>query len=736
MLKYWRFIFVLGILLGEVTDAFSQSDSIPQESSQLYRLGMSEIYSQLQATIPEYFAPIEVSSASKITQNQKDAPNIINAFSRKEYLQYGLISPNELLYAQPSFFATRDYERRTVGFRGMFESWNNNTILMLLDGIPFNDAVSGTAFSWEVTPLFFAKSVEIIRGAGGALYGSNAMNGVFSINTLEVSDLGHYIGEARLRYGSRNTQIFDFLLGAENKHFGLLSSFSYFKTDGLNHKIYDASERTDDQGIRQQFEIDDRRHNINFFNKIYGKGKFEGLSMQFHVQEWDFRTGYGWLFEVPDQPENMQQNRQLFALQYRPTRKDKKLQYELSFRYQRQGINWLIRYFPNGALDNFYPHGVTELLRSYSSDIFLRLQADYQTSFGHFLAGFERGDFIYNGDESHTSNVDLEETRKPFPDNEFRTIRPWLEYIDGQPVTNYSGFLQYVSPRFWNKLQLTISGRYDRKHVDYKNIKEINQPLKHKVFDLFTPRVALVFHPTEKWTLKTLVGRAFRMPAPTELFARNTFGFASNIEELEPELVTNYDFSNEFRWTKNMTVRTNFYLVNFENKIGYSATNYNLSTNIYTLLTAGIEAELFLRYKNWQGFLNYTYAQRLNEKITDTTIEEYKTTLTSAPAHLLNAGATLEYKAFFATFLGHYHGVQKRKATDFFEQSELYRPNEIPAWVNLDVQIGYTWKHWLEIRFLMKNVLNSSQKLLKIEAYPFDYKQESRVIQSELRIKF
>ena len=735
MLIYRRFTLIFCIILVKTSFISAQSDSIPQNSVKLYRLGISELHAKLQ-TVPDYLSLLEVSSASKITQNQTDAPNVINVFTRKDWLRYGLISFNDLLYIQPSFFPAQDYDRRTVGFRGMFEGWNNNTLLMLVDGIPFNGGIHGTAFSWEITPLFFTKSIEIIRGAGGALYGSNAMNGVLSMNTLEVADLENSIGEIRFRIGSKNTQLLDFLIGTENKHFGLIGAFSYFQTDGLDYKTFDDSERTDSQGFPKKFRINDQRQNVGFFNKIYGKGKFSGLSLQFHIQKWEFGTGQGWLFQIPDQPEHMQQNRHLFAIQYNPLRKNKKFKYEVSFRYQREGLNHNTRYFPNGAFDNQYPHGVTEYLKTHTFDIFLRLQANYQTQYGHLLAGFERHQFIYNGDEAHTANIDLEDTFKPFPENEFRSIRPWFEYIDKQPVRNWSWFFQYVSPKFRDKIQLTISGRYDYQRINYQDIEAVNFTKRRKVFNLVTPRVALVFHPTERWTFKALVGRAFRTPAPSELFGSNTFSLASNIKELKPELVTNYDLNTEFRWSKHITIRTNFYAVNFKNKIGYSTSNANLSTNIYTLLTTGLEAEIYFRYKNWQSFFNYTYARRVDEKIMDKTITEDKTTVTFVPAHLANIGTQFEYKAFFVTLLGHIHGVQKRKETDFFEQSDLFRPDELPAWINVDLQIGYLWKRWLEVRLLTKNALNTSQYLLKTNAYLFDYQRENRIVQTEVRIRF
>jgi outer membrane receptor protein involved in Fe transport len=127
-----------------------------------------------------------IESASKISQRAQEAPSVVSVVTRDQMELFGWTHLNEILFRQPSFFPSQDYERVTVGARGLFESWNSNHLLLLIDGVPYNDNETGGAYTWEITPLFLAKSVEIIRGPGSALYGSNAANGVIAINTLSA----------------------------------------------------------------------------------------------------------------------------------------------------------------------------------------------------------------------------------------------------------------------------------------------------------------------------------------------------------------------------------------------------------------------------------------------------------------------------------------------------------------------------------------------------------------------
>ena len=72
--------------------------------------------------------------------------------------------------------------------------------------MPQNDNVYGSAFTWEITPLFLVKTLEIIRGPGSALYGSSATNGVLAINTRTANSFEPAV-EAQVRVGNGNTQI-------------------------------------------------------------------------------------------------------------------------------------------------------------------------------------------------------------------------------------------------------------------------------------------------------------------------------------------------------------------------------------------------------------------------------------------------------------------------------------------------------------------------------------------------
>ncbi|MCP4138190.1 MAG: Plug domain-containing protein [bacterium] len=139
-------------------DAVSTTDSFPAdesyESGEEEELGFYELENQT------------VSAASKIEQTAAEAPSIISIISAKQFKTFGWKSINDALYHMPGFTYSQDYDRRTVSSRGIFEGWNNNHYMMLVDGVQFNDNAYGSAYTWEITPVNMIKTMEVVRGRG------------------------------------------------------------------------------------------------------------------------------------------------------------------------------------------------------------------------------------------------------------------------------------------------------------------------------------------------------------------------------------------------------------------------------------------------------------------------------------------------------------------------------------------------------------------------------------------
>jgi iron complex outermembrane receptor protein len=681
---------------------------------------------------------VKIISVSKVAQRPIDAPGVVGAISRDQITSYGWTSINDVLGNQPGFSPSQDYDRRTMSARGVFEGWNNNHMLVLVDGIPMNDNIYGTAYTWEVTPLFMAKNLEIMRGPGSALYGSNAVAGVVSINTVKAEDIQQG-GQARLRFGDRATRSLDFLTGGSADLFSYVASYSTMATNGNEYASLDGSGRTQADGSLASFNTRDHRNNDYFFAKVEGMYGLDGLSLQFHQQRWSYDTGLGWLFQVPDVPESMNEQRQIFVIRYAKESGD--LSQEYSLRYQTHTIDWNTRYYPVGTV---YAPGLSEVLKTSADELFLRAQLTQKWGqSGTLVGGVEANRFTYDGDRGHYSNVDLNTNGSflPSPDGSPIPLKGFLQWSQGDPVLRTAAYLQVATGRILNGVvDVTTGLRYDKQSSDYN---ALDQPqassrgyLQNKLeYSKVSPRLGLVLHSGESYSFKVLVGRAFRTPSPAETFGANTYALASNIHQLQPETSDSVELASDWIINKYLNWRINAYQAKMKNLIGYSVANANLSTNLYTLTTRGLETELLWASGAWSGFGNLSYAKRVDEVILDPTILPSQD-VTWVPALTANLGLSWKRENLSAAASVHYQGEVLRRASDnSVPVFAAERPGSVNSWSSLNFRIGYRIGTTVEIEAGGSNAFDQKSYLAKNFQYPFDYRIDPRSFWIGIRLK-
>lgn len=682
---------------------------------------------------------LEVVSASKQKEKVSEAPSILSVIPLDQINSYGWNSINSILFKQPGFFNSQDYDRRTVGARGLFEGWNNNHLLMLIDGIPFNDNQYGTAYTWEITPLFFTKSIEILRGPGSALYGSNATNGVVSINTISADDL---VGnaKARIKFGNLNSRVFDVITGTTGKNFSAIVGYSGYKTDGNEYDSYDDSFQTGAVSTPTKYKTKDNRSGHYVFSKLEGQDKLEGLSLQYHYQYWEYETGHGWYWMIPSMPENMQESRQILSFKYNPVSSGK-LKQEYVLRYQEHNINWNMQWATPNAWEGYYgPQGMTEYLNTTTKDVFGRIQFTYQLNDmgSNIIGGVETTVFLYNdSNEEHFSNIDIN-ADAPSSDGDFVNLGPWFEWVNNKPVTTISGYAQYSSGKVLDGLIKTVIGlRYDSQFFNFSAIDKTNNPDEDKSFSQFSPRVGLLFFPSEDLVIKTLFGRAFRTPAPSEMFGANTWTLASAIRTIEPETVTTFEGAIDYKINKNFNLRLNGYYTKFENQVAYSIGNITQVANIYTTENAGFEAELVFGFNNISGFVNYSYVKRLDEEISPDQVAFIAKAddLTWAPSQCFNFGVIYKKDKLTMSAQIRYQGEMDRRTTDYSIAEYIpLRTNNVEGWVSVDAKMAFELSNFISAEITVNNIFDTERFVLKNLSYPFDYQLIGRQISAGLNL--
>ena len=117
-----------------------------------------------------------------------------------------------------------------ISMRGVGGTAPNTQVLVLIDGHPQFQGL----FAHPLPDAYVAsdvEKVEVIRGPASILYGSNAMAGAINIITREQTTDG-FSGNARVSYGSFNTQKYMASGGFRQGRFSLFASVNHDRTDG------------------------------------------------------------------------------------------------------------------------------------------------------------------------------------------------------------------------------------------------------------------------------------------------------------------------------------------------------------------------------------------------------------------------------------------------------------------------------------------------------------------------
>lgn len=133
-----------------------------------------------------------VLTASKYEQKVTEAPSSVSIVTAAEIRRYGYRTLADILRSVRGFYTTYDRQNQYLGVRGFGRPGDANTrILVLLDGARVNNNIFdvagiGSEFNIDVDLI---DRVEIVRGPGSSLYGSNAFFAVVNVITRRGRDL-------------------------------------------------------------------------------------------------------------------------------------------------------------------------------------------------------------------------------------------------------------------------------------------------------------------------------------------------------------------------------------------------------------------------------------------------------------------------------------------------------------------------------------------------------------------
>jgi len=514
---------------------------------------------------------LKVKISTHTDQTLSRAPSVVSVITAEDIRATGATNLTEALQSVPGIYIRSNL----FGFRpfATFRGADSKHTLLMVNGAPLKDLVWASGIFWKGLPTNMIERVEIIRGPGSALFGSDASAGVINVITKTAGRIEQ--SEVGVRAGSFDTQ------AAWVQHGGRWNGFDIGFTGELSHSdghnpfiVLDGQgasghARYGWDGADLRFSM--ARENWRLLADYWHHGNVEtGL------------TGGGVLDPVTSGDDNrlnlqLLYNNAAFA-------QDWGLNAELRFRdldyasgdgFQERppGYNCTVAKDCNDGTLGIYPNGLINRQRSAERQLNFEASGLYTGINKHAIrigGGYSWQDLYF---VEHLVNYGKG------PDG--------IALLAGGPLVNLAGSPYAFAPEkarkisyvflqdmwtFANDWELTAGARYDQ-YSDFGGA--------------LNPRLALVWQSTDRLTTKLMYGQAFRAPSYLELYSE-TAATKPN-PDLTPEQFNTWDLSFSYSVSKDLKLGLDIYQFTQTNLIAQdSSKKYQ---NSGSRVSRGIELE-------------------------------------------------------------------------------------------------------------------------------------------------
>jgi outer membrane receptor for ferrienterochelin and colicins len=168
-------LFLAAFPAAELAQCAKQSDDSDAQSTDLASMDIEKLMK------------LKVTTASLFEDTLSNAPGIVSVVTRDELRRFGGMTLGEILQRVPGLTGTSQYftDRDMVAARGDQTKTAGGHILFLINGRPTREVQEGGIISdlLESFPVEILERIEIVRGPGSVLYGSNAYSAVINLIT-------------------------------------------------------------------------------------------------------------------------------------------------------------------------------------------------------------------------------------------------------------------------------------------------------------------------------------------------------------------------------------------------------------------------------------------------------------------------------------------------------------------------------------------------------------------------
>jgi outer membrane cobalamin receptor len=640
---------------------FSPSGTEAQESVDYWEFSLDDLLNA------------NVSTVSKKKQSISEAPAIVSVITEAQIKELGVQSLTQLMAYIPGFTVIDTYWKPgIITARGIKMTLYNDKILMLINGVPAYDAAALEHYL-DTVPLMAVKRVEIIRGPGSTLYGTNAFAAVINVITKDGKELDGV--ETAVSFGSFGKREVGLVTG------GTVGELEYFF----------SGQMTDDDGETKDFTDETNTDGrINYENDV------SSLLTTFKYKEFKVDLGYSakrygivgptprFSFGNNGHIDNQKAVQSRFYINgvYEKEINDK-MSAKAMFRYDNMD-KW--RGMGNLAALVLVPQGFIDTTTA----------PDYGRFGGRVIQSEIQASYMMSENLSFLGGV-AGESRITDYLSSFHDDLYGENLLDGStqdlPITttDYGVYLQADG-------SISKFGYVAGVRANYLGVDE-------NIY--FTPRAGVVYNHSKKTSLKLLYGQAFRSPGPQENYYQVpgvVYGADAIGSALKPEFISSTEVALDQQFLGKYNIRLNGFMTQVSDVIwrrdptvtdGVAGKVYDNKDDAINI--TGVESELRgYPMEALSFFVNMTFKTSVDD-VTDEDID-FTSNITSSGGVTWKGISKLSISPNYQ-FVGERVGNRQYTNGDTSEFT-------VDPFFLLNLRVAYQLSDQLELAFVGQNLLD------------------------------
>jgi iron complex outermembrane receptor protein len=636
-----------------------------------------------------------VITASRTAEYKTEVPGRIDVISPKAIGASAAQNADNLLSQTSGITVDRSmgiFGKSVVSIRGVTGS-EQGRVLVMQNGIPINKTDGGSV-NWNRFMVNNIEKIEVFKGPGSSIFGSNAMGGVINIITTKNLDNG-INGMAGLDYGTYNTfgqkiSLNGKLNEGQKGFYWDLNAFNR-NSDGYITLIekamdeYTIKSGLKEKGINVRIGYDVSKHNLieleyNFYDDKRGQGEKikeeQTRDHDTHYLRAHWKAGSGFL------------------------------KWNISTYFQHEDYLSVREKQKKGKYSKWY-------VDSNRDDLGIIANFTAQINRHHISFG---GDFRLgkvNGADVYKTSTDI---------------------VHNLGKMNNVAFYFQDKISIIEKLKLTVGGRLDFvKFYDgaffidemtniTSNMENLAGNFDNNNWKAFTPKAAIHYNFTPSTNTYFSYSQGFRAATLDDLCRSGWIsgGFKIANPNLGPEKIYSYEWGMNIQLNSKLSILPSVYYMIGKDFLYYLNTDKKMGKRFIRQKQNITEVEIYgfdldVKYKlnsQFSTYTNYTYNHSKIKKF-DQNTDLVGKALTYTPKHMVNAGFIWKNKIINSSVNFHYQ--DKRYSDDANKDENIlddYATFDFKVWKKIQLSIENE-KMYFEFSASVNNVFNKTYLIHK-----------------------